>query len=92
MDQTQKLADAARRLAATLHHDEEIQALAPFLTRAQEDALHDILEAAGDQYAAEFLDMEHANMNVPQEGVTFAFRDLNRTDQWTLGHTGRPLR
>lgn len=84
------LIEAARRLAATLRHDEEVQALAPFLTGAQEDALHDMLTAVGDHYAADFLDMEHTNMNDPQEGVTFAYRDLSRTDRWTLGHTGRP--
>ena len=92
MTQAQKLEDAARRLAATLRQDEAIQALAPFLTGAQEDALHDMLEAVGDQYAAEFLDMEHTNMNDPQEGVTFAYRDLSHTEEWTFGHSGRPAR
>ena len=92
MTQAQKLEDAARRLAATLRQDEAIPALAPFLTGAQEDALHDMLEAVGDQYAAEFLDMERTNMNDPQEGVTFAYRDLSRTEEWTLGHSGRPTR
>lgn len=90
-EQNQRITEAAWNVAQAMSTDQAARAVAPFLNGYQAAAVIETLRAHDMHDAAARFDAEHREAQHPGSGPTVAVRDLERTEDWTIGRITREV-